>query len=142
MGLEEAERVKLGKVAPPIQKKRHEDLIESRLGEMFALVNEHLKRIGRQELLPAGIVLIGAGAGVSGIEDIAKVSLKLPARIPSPDFMIDPRTGVPLRSPAWFVAYGLTIFGANADGGGFRRSGGGFAGLKKTFGNIFRQLLP
>jgi len=142
ISLEEAERVKLGKSSAPIQKKRHEDIIEGRLGELFTLVNTHLKNIGKQELLPAGVILIGGGAEALDIEGVAKNILRLPARTPTPDFMIDPETNMPIRSPSWFVAYGLTIFGANAEGGSFRRSGGGFAGLKKTLGNIFRQLLP
>jgi cell division protein FtsA len=140
--LEDAEKVKLGKIAPPIQKKRHEDLVDARLGEMFTLVNTHLKNIGRQELLPAGVIIVGGGAESSDVVDVAKGVLKLPARIPTPDFMVDPETGLPIRTPSWFVAYGLTLFGANAEGGGFKRAGGGFAGLKKTLGNIFRQLLP
>lgn len=140
--LEEAEKVKLGKIAPPIQKKRHEDIVEARLAEIFALVNTHLKNIGRQELLPAGVIIIGGGAESHDVVDVAKSVLRLPARIPTPDFMVDPETGLPIRSSAWFVAYGLTIFGASAEGGGFKRAGGGFAGLKKTLGNIFRQLLP
>jgi cell division protein FtsA len=140
--LEEAERVKLGKSTAPIQKKRHEDIIEGRLVELFGLVNTHLKNIGKQELLPAGVILIGGGAEAIGIEETAKGALKLPARIPNPDFMVDPETALPVRSPSWFVAYGLTIFGANAEGGGFRGSGAGFTGFKKTLGNIFRQLLP
>ncbi len=140
--LEEAEKVKLGKIAPPIQKKRHEEIIDKRLSDMFALVNTHLKNIGKQELLPAGIILIGGGAGTTGIEEVARDTLHLPSRIPAPEFMIDPETTLPIRVPTWFVAYGLTIFGANAEGGSSRRSGGGFSGLKKTLANIFRQLLP
>ena len=140
--LEEAEKVKLGKVAAPIQKKRHEEIIEKRLSDMFSLVNTHLKSIGKQELLPAGIVLIGGGSATTGIEEVARDTLRLPSRVPAPEFMIDPETTLPIRVPTWFVAYGLTMFGANAEGGGARRSGGGFSGLKKTLGNIFRQLLP
>jgi cell division protein FtsA len=140
--LEEAERIKVGKSAPPIQKKRHEDLIEARLVSMCETINAHLKEIGRQELLPAGIMLIGGGAMSENIETVARDVLHLPARIPHPEFMVDPMTSLPVRDPSWFVAYGLTVFGAHAEHSGFRRSGGGWSGFKKTIGNVFRQLLP
>ncbi len=142
MSLEEAERVKTGKVPPPIQKKRHEEIIDARLEDIFEDINTHLRTIGRQELLPAGIVLIGGGAQTLGIEESAKETLRLPARVPMPEFMIDPETTLPIRIPTWFVAYGLTLFGANAERGGFRRKSGGFAGFKKTLAHVFRQLLP
>ncbi len=140
--LEEAEKVKLGKISAPIQKKRHEEIIEARLTDMFSLINVHLKNIGKQELLPAGIILVGGGSEAIGIEETAKQALRLPARIPTPDFMVDPETTLPVRSPLWFVAYGLTIFGASAEGGNWKRSSGGLSGFTKTLGHIFRQLLP
>jgi cell division protein FtsA len=142
MSLDDAERVKVGKVPPPIQKKRHEDIIHGRLEDIFNTVNKHLTAIGRQELLPAGIVLIGGGAQTMGIEEVAKESLALPARIPMHELMIDPETSLPIRTPTWFVAYGLTLFGANAERGGFRGKHRGFSSFRKTLSQIFRQLLP
>lgn len=60
------------------------EIIEARLREIFELVNKELKRIDRQGLLPAGVVLLGGGAKVPGIVDLAKEELRLPAQVGFP----------------------------------------------------------
>jgi len=60
------------------------EIIEARLSEIFELVNKELKRIDRQGLLPAGVVLLGGGAKIPGLVDLAKEGLKLPAQVGFP----------------------------------------------------------
>ncbi len=60
------------------------EIIEARLSEIFELTNKELKRIDRQGLLPAGVVLLGGGAKMPGLVDLAKDELKLPAQIGFP----------------------------------------------------------
>ena len=60
------------------------EIIEARLIEIFELVNKELKRIDRQGLLPAGVVLLGGGAKMPGLVDLAKEGLKLPAQVGFP----------------------------------------------------------
>lgn len=62
-------------------KKELSDIIEARVSEIFSLVDKELKKISRQRLLPAGIVLTGGGAKLPGIKDLARRELKLPCRI-------------------------------------------------------------
>lgn len=57
------------------------EIIEARVLEIFDQVNKELKKISRQSLLPAGIVLTGGGAKLPKIVDLAKKELKLPSRI-------------------------------------------------------------
>lgn len=56
-------------------------IIEARAGEIFGLVNEELKRIGKAGLLPAGAVLIGGGVKMEGMAELAKRRLKLPVEL-------------------------------------------------------------
>jgi cell division protein FtsA len=52
----------------------------ARVSEIFDLVNKELKKINKQEALPAGVILTGGGSKLPGIVNFAKSELKLPAR--------------------------------------------------------------
>ena len=112
ISLEEAERVKLGKLSGQMYpRKKVDDLIETRLSMMFALIDKHLRSLGRRGPLPAGIIISGGGAGAGSISDIAKGSLKLPARLA--EFRIS--TDTKIRDATWAVAYGLALWGLTGD---------------------------
>jgi len=70
--LEEAERLKRGDSHESYPKKKLDEIIEARLSDIFELIELHLKKVGRNGLLPAGIIITGGGAGVSTIADLAK----------------------------------------------------------------------
>ncbi|OHA99223.1 MAG: cell division protein FtsA, partial [Candidatus Zambryskibacteria bacterium RIFCSPHIGHO2_12_FULL_39_47] len=58
--LEEAENVKIGGLgSTSFPKKKLDEIISARLADMFELIENHLKKIGRNGLLPAGIFIIG-----------------------------------------------------------------------------------
>lgn len=59
-------------------------IIEARLCEILELVNKELKKIERQGLLPAGAVLLGGGAKIPGLVDLAKRELRLPVQVGFP----------------------------------------------------------
>lgn len=65
-------------------KKEVSEIIEARLEEIFDLTNKELKKIGKQGLLPAGVVLLGGGAKLPGIVELAKKCLKLPVQMGAP----------------------------------------------------------
>ncbi|MCL0056739.1 cell division protein FtsA [Dehalococcoidia bacterium] len=56
-------------------------IIEARVSDIFEQTQEELKKISKQGLLPAGLVLTGGGAKLTGIVELAKKKLKLPCRI-------------------------------------------------------------
>lgn len=60
------------------------NIIGARLGEIFSFVDRELKLISRSGLLPAGVILTGGGAHLSGVIEMAKQRLRLPARIGKP----------------------------------------------------------
>ena len=120
------------------------EIIEARLSEIFSLFNKELKKIDRERNLPAGVVLIGCGAKMPGIVDLAKRELMLPCQI-----------GFPLElegifeevdDPSFATACGLIFWGLDKEGGlgnGFSFSG--IPSVGKTVSKIkgwFRTLLP
>src|SRR3989338_5519416 len=56
-------------------KKNLVDIIEPRVSEILDLMQKELKKIGRNELLPGGIVLTGGGAKIPKIKELAKERL-------------------------------------------------------------------
>jgi len=60
------------------------DIIGPRVSEILALMQKELKAIGRDALLPGGIVLTGGGAKLPKIKELAKQQLKLPCHIGVP----------------------------------------------------------
>ena len=60
------------------------EIIEARINEIFEMVNEELKKMGKAGLLPAGVVLVGGGAEMLNISDLAKNKLELPVRLGTP----------------------------------------------------------
>lgn len=114
ISLEDAEAVKLGTLTRiEYPKKRLDDIISSRYSEMFDLVESHLKKIGRHQLLPAGVVLIGGGSAIYGTREFAEAALRLPARIGEIHF-----GDTELRATKdlqWSVAYGLAVVAVNAE---------------------------
>ncbi len=67
-----------------VTKKHVAEISEARMEEIFKLVREELRRIKRDTLLPAGIVLTGGGAKLPGIDLLAKECFSLPAVIGKP----------------------------------------------------------
>lgn len=141
--LEEAEMVKLGKGAHQFPKKKLNDIVETRLEDLFDLINAHLKKIGKHELLPAGIILTGGGSGIETIEDFARAAMRLPSKIPSlsVDFASSPKSKKQIKDTSWFVSYGLCIWGASSDRPAVANESL-VDRLKKSIAGIFRQLLP
>jgi len=106
-------KIKIGGEEPIVfSRKELTDIIEARVLEVFDLVNKELKKISRQARLPAGIVLTGGGARLSGIKEIAKKELKLPCRIGIaqgfPNFQAEPSLS---------TLYGLILEGLDLEEG-------------------------
>ncbi|MDP2705275.1 MAG: cell division protein FtsA, partial [bacterium] len=111
--LEEAESIKLGALTKTTYpQKELENIISARLSDMFELVEAHLKKIGRNGLLPAGIIITGGGSGIGTIEDFARIALKLPSK--RAVFQSKGAEGENLDT-MWSVAYGLCFLGINSE---------------------------
>ena len=112
--LEEAETIKLGGLTrTSYSRKKLDEIISARLSDWFELVENHLKKIGRDALLPAGIILTGGGAGTNQIKDFAQEYLKLPSQVAEIHFSSSDKGRV--KNHIWATACGLSIIGFNAD---------------------------
>lgn len=60
------------------------EMVEARLQDLYELVQKELKKIGRVQLLPAGVILVGGSSLIPGIIDMTKRELKLPVEFGSP----------------------------------------------------------
>lgn len=110
VSLEEAEKIKRGSLTNvTFTKKRLDEIVNHRLQTIFELINDHLKKIKRDGLLPAGAFLTGGGANTQNIVEIAKNTLNLPARVANIEFTKHAK----IKDTAWSVAYGLCFWGAN-----------------------------
>lgn len=138
--LEDAESIKLGILTGvEYPRKRYDDIVETAFTHIFTLIDGHLRKIGKNGLLPAGIILTGGSTKTPLIEEIAKHVLKLPARISHISFGGGNTTE--LRDASWAVAFGLCIIGMSQDTEkGFHSSV--LKNTKHTLASWLRQLLP
>jgi cell division protein FtsA len=111
------------------------DIIEARVSEIFTVVNKELKRISRQGLLPAGVVLTGGGAKLPGIKELAKKELKLPCRVGAPRGF----ASLP-EDPALSTLCGLILGGIDLEEEG--TSPGVGKGIREKIKKIFRIFIP
>ena len=142
--LEEAERVKLGAVTQvSYPRKKLDEIVVARLSDMLELIEAHLRKIGKNGMLPAGILITGGGSSITTIEDLAKAYLKLPSKIQNTAKQTEK---VQIKDSMWAVAYGLCAIGLTTDDGTFSRSGNGmWKSVKGSFGRVgtfFGQFLP
>ncbi|MEI8062208.1 MAG: cell division protein FtsA [bacterium] len=115
ISLEEAELVKThAPNAPVISRKKLDGIIEARLSDIFELIDAHLKKIDRSGLLPAGIIMIGGGSSLVGIEQAARSALHLPSKCATIKYESAFKY-VHEKQTEWVVAYGLGILGLNSE---------------------------
>ena len=138
--LQEAESLKRGGVTgSDIPGSKVNALIASRLKDMYALVNAHLKSIGRQRLLPAGIVITGGGSGLTSASEIARAILRLPSQVGQIGHL--PRSAA--VDATWAVAYGLCRWAYAEDMGRSENSFGDvLSGSWESLKQGVRSLLP
>lgn len=138
--LEKAEALKIESSSTDFSKKKLGEIIEARLSDIFELIENHLKKIKRNELLPAGIVYIGGGANTIGLEELSRISLKLPSKIGVTEMFGNTKTK--LRDQSWFVALGLLLSRENNES----YTEGSFSNFLKDTKNAIKssikQLMP
>ncbi len=138
--LDVAERFKQEGVEENFSQKKLNEIIEARLYDIFESIENHLKKMKRNELLPAGIVFVGGGASIFGLEELSKSVLKLPSSLGTSEVFGNSKTK--LRDSCWFTVLGLVASGRDNDGyseGTFRNL---FKDLKNSIKSSVKQLMP
>lgn len=93
----------------PFQVQRRELMgaVDARAGELLDMVQEELKRAGKDGLLPAGIVVTGGGSKIAGFASLVRDTLGLPVKMGKPvgveafDAAMDPALSVAIGLVAW-----------------------------------------
>ncbi len=110
ISLEEAEEMKLSYDPEVSAKKKLTAIIEPRLNDIFELVQNHLVKINRAKLLPAGAILTGGGSNLSRITEIGKEALSLPVQVGQPRFIASAQNSKhSVLNPIWSVALGICL---------------------------------
>jgi cell division protein FtsA len=132
---------KKGDTAPTISKDGHGvsyqdlcEIIKARVEEILRLIVLEMPNANYEELVPAGLVLTGGSANLSGLATLGREVLNMPVRIGVPGSTYG--IGDMLQDPAYATSVGLVLWG-NKYRGKNRFHGNGLAG---TILNLVSQL--
>lgn len=107
------------------------EILEPRAAELLAFIREDLQRSGLDRQIPAGFVLSGGGARLSGLDELIEREFHLPVRIAEPKGLADLPEQV--AQPEYATAVGLVLYGAKARRAQPQRSANLVSKLKAMF---------
>jgi len=90
------------------------DIIRARVEEIIRLILLELPRAEYETLVPAGLVLTGGGANLSGIEALGRDILQLPVRVGVASNIYGITDS--LQDPAYSTGVGLLLWGVKHNG--------------------------
>ena len=96
-----------------VPKKQLVRVVDARAGELIEMIAAELKKVPRNGMLPAGIVISGGGANLPGLLSFLKEALRLPVKIARPlhmDGVVDAAS-----DPSYAVATGLVLWAAEQE---------------------------
>lgn len=114
------------------------EIIEARAEELLSMVQQEIKRSGYDGLLPAGVVLCGGTAQLSGLQELGRDIFGLPVRVGTPQAfhgLVDQ-----VANPAHAVGAGLMGWGVTVDTRPQLRKPD--SGVGRRFLNWLRVFLP
>ncbi len=80
-------------------------IIEPRVQEILEIASRELRRLGYQDMLPAGLVLTGGLALTRGVCELTEEMVHLPVRVALPDF-------IGVDNPIFTGAVGIVVYAA------------------------------
>jgi len=87
------------------------DIIRARVEEILRLIVLELPRSDYEALVPAGLVLTGGSANLSGIDALGRDILQLPVRVGTPTNIAGITDAI--RDPAYATSVGLLLWGTS-----------------------------
>jgi len=87
------------------------DIIRARIEEILRLIVLELPRSDYEALVPAGLVLTGGSANLSGIDALGRDILQLPVRVGTPTNIAGITDAI--RDPAYATSVGLLLWGTS-----------------------------
>ncbi|MBU0576100.1 cell division protein FtsA [Patescibacteria group bacterium] len=131
------------------KKKIIEGIMVPRMKEILTMVGKKLEQKNLIPVVPAGIIISGGGAETVGIEEVAKRTLNLPARIGMPKEIKG--LTMDIHNPSFVNSIGLLEYGRQHGAGSSTGSGLHLGSLFKTLfgkkfggtiGSFFKSLMP
>lgn len=104
-----------------LPKKQLIRVVDARAQELLDMVGAELKKVAKNGMLPAGIVLSGGGSNLPGFATLAKEALRLPVRVAKP-IHIDGVVDI-VADPSYTVSVGLVLWGVEQELSGIRSRG-------------------
>lgn len=143
--IRESETINLSSFDPgesdKVTRKQVAEIVDARAAEIFHLLKEELQKVGKDGLLPAGVIFTGGGSDLEGLTELARSTLRLPATIGFPvvtvSGMIDK-----IDSPIYATSVGLVLWASEETGGKdapWRLDLGKFGGVVDRFRGIFKN---
>lgn len=138
--------VKVGDEEHTFKQSEVDHIIQARLDETLELIDDELDKINRSGKLPGGVVMVGGGAKLKGLDEYVRRRLKLPARISKPHGFAG--LADTIDSPEFATAIGLMLYDMHAGGqyGGSEGHSGGVSrsarGIVRTIKSWFKRLMP
>lgn len=148
--VKETEKVDLSKLdtdeTQRIERKMIAEIIDARLKEIFGMVKDELRSIGKDGMLPAGIVFTGGGTLLDGLIDFAKEELHLPAHMSKPTLEVSGMVDK-LDHPVYAASIGLMLQGLEGTHTPHTRSSrialpNSMNGLVNKMKDALKQFLP
>ncbi|MEO7228977.1 MAG: cell division protein FtsA [Candidatus Limnocylindrales bacterium] len=116
-------------------------IIEARMRETFELMGAEMRAAGAG-MLPAGLILTGGAAQLSGLAELGRDVLQMPVRVVAPTAV----TGLTdsILTPAYSTAIGLLMWGARSmtDGEPMRYESAPAFGLLGRLRDALRSVFP
>jgi cell division protein FtsA len=123
------------------------EIAEARLNELFQMIKQELADIERDEMLPAGAILVGGGSKLKGIVPLTKKILGLPVQEGIPVYEVSGLIDK-VDDPSYATAVGLMLWGLDEMQSNVSNKGkmnlnlgsvGGYFGKVK---DIFKNFIP
>ena len=89
------------------------EIIEARLNEIMIMIRDELRKVGRDGMLPAGVILTGGGAKQAGIIELTKSTLRLPAQVGEISHNVSGMVDN-IHDPMYAASIGLMLWGLEA----------------------------
>lgn len=106
-----------------VPKKQLIRVVDARTSELLDMVTNELKKVSKNGLLPAGVVLSGGGANLPGLALLVKEKLHLPVKIAKANIQ---GMGDAVSDPSYAVAIGLIHWGFDQEFSGSKKGSSQF----------------
>jgi len=113
-----------------ISRKYVSEIIEARVVEILERIDAEFKKIDRSGMLPAGVIMVGGGAKLSDLVEVAKKTLRLPVSLGANKNI--PTVVDKVNELDYLAALGLVIWGESSQ----RGQGSANLSVRHVVGNI------